>query len=135
MRSFKNETLHRYTHYRLSYRCKHITKLRGTLLLEINYKQGHFWLVVGNPSVTDDVNARLSSLFCRRWCSGEDPFLVRVPVILLLIASRRMRRPSDGGRESTLLMMIRSRASRPPVIICCSGSFHLHLFGPVLFVH
>ncbi|CAI6357939.1 unnamed protein product [Macrosiphum euphorbiae] len=61
------------------------------LLLEINYKQGHLWLVVGNPSVTDDVGICCRSLKTVVRRRGS----VSLPVILLLIASRRMRRPSE----------------------------------------
>lgn len=112
----------------IAYHTNIMLNCAALLLLEINYKQGHLWLVVGNPSVTDDVGICCRSLKTVVRRRGS----VSLPVILLLIASRRMRRPP---RESTLLMMIRSRAARPPVIICYNGSCHLRLFGPLLFVH
>jgi len=61
--SFKNENLHRYipiTTYHTG--TKLILNCAAHLLLEINYKQGHLWLVVGNPSVTDDVGVCCRSL-------------------------------------------------------------------------
>jgi len=57
-----------------AYHTNIILSCAALLLLEIDYKQGHLWLVVGNPSVTDDVSAFVAGLW-RRWCGGEDPSL------------------------------------------------------------